>query len=214
MQSEKSSKKLLICEILHFSTFPRMLASGSQKRLANLTATKIPHEIITKTKFIYLKTYGRKTALKVIISKICVLRNFAFYNFFRILVFSPQKRVEQFCSCSNITQYHCNVKTSQKTCSWNITWNHYNIKVCKRDYSQGYYQKIYYLAKFRILQLLLESWYSALRRVLANFTPPLISRSIVTMSKLHRKLAVTAMFRKFSILQNFAFYNFWQNLGF
>ena len=34
------------------------------------------------------------------------------------------------------------------------------------------------------------------------------------MSRLHSKLAVSAIFRKFSILRNFAFYNLCQNLGF
>ena len=36
---------------------------------------------------------------------------------------------------------------------------------------------------------------------LANFTPALISRSIITMSTLHSKLASTAIFRKFSICE-------------
>ena len=83
-----------------------------------------------------------------------------------------------------------------------------------KGYSQGYLQKIQYFAKFRILHLLLESWYSALRRGLGNFTAALISRSIIKMLKLHKKLAVTVFFRKFSILRNLAFYNLWQNLGF
>ena len=42
----------------------------------------------------------------------------------------------------------------------------------------------------------------------------LISRSIITMSKLHKKVAVSAIFRKNCNLQNLAFYNFCQNLGF
>ena len=80
-------KKNLICEISHFTTFPRILVFASQKRLANLTSTKIPHGIITKTKFIYLKTYRRKIARRAIISEICILQNFAFYNIWQNLGF-------------------------------------------------------------------------------------------------------------------------------
>ena len=36
----------------------------------------------------------------------------------------------------------------------------------------------------------LESWFLVLRRGLSNFAVALISRSIIAMSKLHRKLAV------------------------
>ena len=54
------------------------------------------------------------------------------------------------------------------TATWNITWNHYNIKVSKKDYSQDYLRKKLYFAKFRILQLLLESWFSTPTRGLGN----------------------------------------------
>ena len=56
------------------------------------------------------------------------------------------------------------------TTTQNISWNHYNIKVCKKDCSQGCFQKIQYFAKVLFLQLLLESWYSVLRKGLGNFT--------------------------------------------
>ena len=46
-----------------------------------LQVLNMPHGIITKTKFIYLKIYLRKTVCRAIISEICILRIFAFYNF-------------------------------------------------------------------------------------------------------------------------------------
>ena len=48
----------------------------------SLHLLKIPHGIITITNFIYLKIYLGKTACRAIISEICILRNFAFYNFY------------------------------------------------------------------------------------------------------------------------------------
>ena len=48
--------------------------------------------------------------------------------------------------------------------------------------------------KFRILQLLIESWFSVLRRRLGNFTTAF--NSIITIPKLHKKLAVRAIFKK------------------
>ena len=56
------------------------------------------------------------------------------------------------------------------TATQNITWNHYNIKVCKKDYSQDCLQKIQYFTKFRMLQLFLESCFLAVRKGFDNFT--------------------------------------------
>ena len=55
----------------------------------------------------------------------------------------------------------------------NIIVNHYNIEGFRKDYSQDYLQKDWYFAKFRILQLLLESWFSVLGR--GNFTAAFIN---------------------------------------
>ena len=55
------------------------------------------------------------------------------------------------------------------TATQNITWNHYNFKVSKKDCSQGYLQKNFYFAKFCILQLPLDPWFSGFSRELGNF---------------------------------------------
>ena len=46
-----------------------------------LQLLNMPHGIITITKFICLKIYLRKTVCRAIISEICILRIFTFYNF-------------------------------------------------------------------------------------------------------------------------------------
>ena len=79
---------------------------------------------------------------------------------------------------------------------------------------QSYHQCDLYFAKFRILQLLLESWFSVFKRDFGNFQLFLISRSIITISKLYKNVAVKAILRKICNLRNLVFYKFSQNLGF
>ena len=74
-------KKINFWKFRVLQLFRESWFSAVIRGLANLTATETLHGIITKTKFIYLKTYRRKTARRAIISEICILRNFAFYNF-------------------------------------------------------------------------------------------------------------------------------------
>ena len=87
-------------------------------------------------------------------------------------------------------------------------------KFVRRTIQSGLFSENLVFSEISHFTTFAESWYSALRRGLANFTPALISRSIATMPKLHRKLAVTVIFRRFSILRNFTFCNFCQNLVF
>ena len=113
-------KKIVFCEISRFYNCSYNL--GFQplgKDLTNLHLRSLLHGIITISQFL------KKTTAGVIFRKICILQNFAFYNF-----------SEKFCF------------QSQEEC-------------------------------WEILRLLL------------------ISRSIITVSKLHKKLAFRAIFEKF-----------------
>ena len=73
--------------------------------------------------------------------------------------------------------------------------------------------------KFRILQLLIESWFSVLRRRLGNFTTAF--NSIIAIPKLHKKLAVRAIFKKtviseiphFTIFSRILAFNPYKRLG-
>ena len=95
----------------------------------------MPNEIITITKFIYLKIYLRKTASRAIISEICLLRNFAFYNFCQNLSFQPLQEYW-------VTLQH-----------FIIPWCHFYDKTSQKPWSQGYLQK-----KLQFTQLVYFPW--------------------------------------------------------
>ena len=110
--------------------------------------TQSNHHVVS----LHYQSFAKNLPLGLSSEKIVNCEILHFTTFPRILVFSRQKRFDNFTATQNIMQ------------------NHHNIKICKKDYSQGHFQKIQYFVKFRILQLLPESWYSALRRRLVNFT--------------------------------------------
>ena len=206
MQSEESSKKFNLGNFAFYNFFENLCFRQLEEDWPTLQLLKYHMESLhTKTKFIYLKTYRRKTARTAIISE---MRNFAFYNFCQNLGFQSSEEGWaalqlllisgsiitiskcQGCLQKKITKFHILQLFLESwfsavtkgfgnfTATQNITWNHYNIKVCKKDYSQSCFQKIQYFAKFCILQLLLESWHPSLRRGLGNFTLLFISRIV------------------------------------
>ena len=195
MQSEESSKKNLICEISHFTTFSRILVFGSQKRIGNLTATKIPHGIITKTKFIYLKTYRTKTARRAIISEICILLIFAFYNFCQNLGFQCLEEGQAALQLLLISRSIMTVP-----------------KLYKKLAVRAIFRKNYKLRNFTFYNFSQNLGFRPLEKDLTTLQLLRI-HGIIIISKFVRRTTARAIFRKFSILRNFGFYNFCQNLG-
>ena len=81
MHPHLSSKKLYFAKFRILQLFQESWVSAVRRVLVTLQLLTIPQGIITIAKFIYLKINLRKTACKAIISDICILRNFALYNF-------------------------------------------------------------------------------------------------------------------------------------
>ena len=93
--------------------------------------------------------------------------------------------------------------------------DHYNIKVSKKDYRQELssgkklFCEISHIATFA--RILVFNPKKKIGKLCSCFY--LISLGIITISKIHKKFAVTAICKRNCNLRNFAFYKFSQNLG-
>ena len=100
------------------------------------------------------------------------------------------------------------------TATQNISWNRYNIKVSKKDYSMGHLHKNVYFTKFYVLQPFRESWFSVLRRGFGKFTAAFITMQYCyNIKATQKKFTVRDIFKKMCNLGNFAFYNYSKNIG-
>ena len=127
----------------------------------------------------------KRNAFRGIFKKTFNLRNFAFYNFSENLGFGSQKRIGQPYSYYILLQ--------------DTTWNHY-----KNMYLKTYGRKITrrvivsetcILRNFAFYNFTTLSFQS-LEEGRATLQLLLISRSIITLSKLYKKNAVNAIFRE------------------
>ena len=137
------------CEISHFTTFAKILVFSPQKQTGQLYSCCQYHIVSLQ----YQK-FTINLQLGLSPNKMCNLRNFAFYNIFQNLGFLL---LEKDLTTLRLLRILHGIKIID------------NIKGFNNDYSQDYLQKNFYFAKFCILQLLLESWFSVLRRGLGNF---------------------------------------------
>ena len=85
--------------------------------------------------------------------------------------------------------------------------DHCNIEVSKKYYSQGNFAEFCRISHITTFAGILEEDWATLQLLL-------ISHSTITISKIHKKFAVRAIFKKIGNLRNFAFNKFSYNLGF
>ena len=113
-----------------------------------------------------------------------------FTTFARILVFNPYKRIGQL--DRSLLQHGIITMT----------------KLLRKNGVRAIFRKTCNLRNFAFYNFCENLDFQSYEESWATLQLPLISRSIITMSKLHKKLAVRAIFRKICNLRNFAFYNF------
>ena len=138
------------CEISHFTTFAKILVFSLQKQTGQLYSCCQYHIISLQ----YQK-FTLNLQLGISPNKMCNLRNVVFFNISQNLGFLL---LEKDLTTLRLLRILHGIKIID------------NIKGFNNDYSQDYLQKNLYFAKFCMLQLLLESWFSVLRRRLGNFT--------------------------------------------
>ena len=112
----------------------------------NLQILLISVTIITISKF------HKILGVRVIFRKICILRNFAFYNFLESSFSASSKGFGNFTATSN------------------ITWNHYNIKVSKKKVQQGLFSENF--GSCEILRFTTFSRILVFSPSLGNISPP------------------------------------------
>ena len=164
LESRLSSEKLAICKSSHFTNFNRNLVYfPCIKDLATLQVL-ITLNGINMTPAFLKKKYSQFTL------KSCILQIFAFYNFSENLDFHSY---EEDWATLQLPLISRSIITMPKL--------HKKLAV------RAIFKKNI-IAKFHILQLLLESWYSTLTRGLSNIAAVyLLYHGIITTTKLLRK---------------------------
>ena len=174
--------------ISYFTTFLRISSFQlSQKDLTTLQLLRILHEILIKSKVLIL------TLTRVIFR--CEISNFT--TFAKILVFNLQKQTGQLCSCC---QYHIVLLQYQKFTinlqlglSPNKMCNLRNFAFYNISQNLGFLLSEKDLTTLRLLRILHEI------KIISKFLIMTTARTTLT---------------KICISRNFAFCNFYQNLGF
>ena len=81
------------------------------------------------------------------------------------------------------------------TAAYNTEWNQYHTSISKKALSRAHLKKLH-IAKFCILQIFPNTWFSSIRRTLNNFTGILSLNAINITAKFIKTAAIKAFFQK------------------
>ena len=162
-------RKICILRIFTFYNFCQNLGFQSLEEVRQLYS-RFQYQVLS----LQYQNFTKYLKLELCSENNCNLRNFAFYNIFQNLDLQP----------------------SEKDLTENVTWNHYKMKMSRKDDNLGCLQKNLYFAKFRIYSFCQNLCFHSLEEDWGTLQLLSISHSIIAITKLHNKLAVRSIFRK------------------